>query len=260
MERAKYVAPGGHSTVGLGSDPPGCYAALILTSFQVAYHRAGPHGVVCAVHIPDRPDPVPDDILARLHPLEAAHARTLRGYRQVQFVGGRIALREAVGQVGVRVDALMSDERGAPALPAGVVGSVSHKRDLAIAMVARDHGWRVGVDLEDYGPPRLRIAEHILRAEELAAIAPLPETDRWIALLLRFSIKESIYKALDPYVHRYVGFHEASVDLGLQGDAAVTLHLKGQDEGPFDVEALYHWWWGRVVTSVRIRPSQTPAG
>ncbi len=224
----------------------------VLNLYQVAYHHATPHGVVSAVHIPDSREPVPDDILATLPPEEAAHASTLRGYRQVQYVGGRIALRQACGQVGVRPGILRATERGAPILPEGFVGSISHKRDLAVGMVARDGLGTLGVDLEDYAPSRLRIIDHVLTEAECAELAPLPEDRRWIALLMRFSIKESIYKALDPYVGRYVGFHEAEVRPDLHGDAEVTLNLKN-DEGPFEVRARYEWLWGRLLTSVRIR-------
>ena len=223
-----------------------------MKSFHVAHDHACSHGIVCAVHIPDSPEPVPERILATLPEAEAVHAASLRGYRQGQFVGGRIALRQALGHLGVRPGPLLTLERGGPALPADVVGSVSHKRNLAIAMVARDEGWTLGCDLEDYEPMRLRIAKQVLRPEELTAIADVPERDQWIALVLRFSIKESIYKALDPYVNRYVAFKEASVAPDLEGRAEVALHLE-HGEGPFEVEACYHWLWGRIVTSVRIR-------
>ena len=225
-----------------------------MNLYQVAYHHATPHGVVSAVHIPDSREPVPDDILASLPSEEAAHAKTLRGYRQVQYVGGRIALRQACGQVGVRPGVLRATDRGAPVLPAGYTGSISHKRTLAVGMVARSGLGTLGVDLEDYGPPRLRIIEHVLTEAECAELAPLPDDRRWIALLMRFSIKESIYKALDPYVGRYVGFHEAEVRPDLHGDAEVTLNLKN-GEGPFEVRARYEWLWGRLLTSVRIRPT-----
>lgn len=221
--------------------------------FSTAFHSASPHGVLSAVTLPDGPDPVPDGVLSELHPVEAEFAATLRGYRQVQFVGGRLALRMARRQIGASLGPVLPDERGTPVLPRGFVGSVSHKRTLAVAMVARDSQGTLGVDVEDRLPERLRIADRILRPDELAAIAPLDEPERWNALLLRFSIKESIYKALDPYVRRYVGFHEAEVTPELDGCATVHLHL-AQGEGPFRVDARYQWIPGRLLTSVRITP------
>lgn len=222
-----------------------------MTDFDLAFHHANAHGVLSAVHLPDRPDPVADEVLERLHPDEAAHARTLGGYRQVSFVGGRLALRAARRQLHMRLDPVLPDARGTPVLGEGFVGSVSHKRTLAVAMVARDAAGTLGIDLEDHGPPRLRIADRILRDEELDALADLPEDRRWIALLLRFSIKESIYKALDPWVRRYVDFKEARVTPDLMGRAEVDLFL-ARSEGPFTVDARYEWLRGRLLTSVRI--------
>jgi len=225
-----------------------------LNAFQVAFHHALPHGVLTAITIPDSPDPVPDSVLSQLFPAEAEHARTLRGYRQGQFVGGRMAVRRACEQLGVRAGPVLSDPRGAPILPRGFTGSVSHKRTLAVGMVAHRRDGTLGVDLEDYGPPRPSIASQVLRPSEVEAIASLPEARRWIALLIRFSIKESIYKALDPFVQRYVAFEEAEVTPDLQGLAEVQLHLDGQ-EGPFAVDARYTWMEGRLLTSVRIQPA-----
>lgn len=223
-----------------------------MSLFDVAFHHATLHGVITAVHIPDAPDPVPDTVLATLPPAEADHARTLKGYRQVQFVGGRIGLRRACEQLGVKPPALLPDDRGAPRLPDGLVGSVSHKRNLAVGMVSQAAGGTLGVDLEDYAPARPGIASHVLTPREQAQLAPLPDDRRWIALLTRFSIKEAIYKALDPYVRRYVGFHEAEVEPDLQGGARVTLQL-AHGEGPFRTDARYEWLHGRLLTSVRIR-------
>jgi 4'-phosphopantetheinyl transferase EntD len=225
-----------------------------MNCYTVAFQHASPHGVLAAVHIPDSPDPVPEEILARLPAAEADHARSLRGYRQVQFVGGRIALRRACEQLGVRPTPILSTDRGAPLVPAGLAGSVSHKRTLAVGMVASSRDGTLGVDLEDYGPPRPSIARHILTPAELAAVEALPEDRRWTAILQRFSIKEAIYKAVDPYVRRYVGFHEAMVWPDLQKTARVELCL-ANGEGPFAVDARYDWLHGRLVTSVRIQPA-----
>lgn len=208
--------------------------------------------MLTAIHIPDSPDPVPEHILAALPPEEAEHARELKGYRMGQFVGGRIALRRACEQLGVRPQAILSNERGAPVVPRGLVGSISHKGSLVVGMAASAGEGTLGVDLEDYGPPRPTIEEAILRPAEREAIRDLPDDRKWIALLMRFSIKESIYKALDPFVHRYVGFHEAEVTPDLHGMAEVTLHLE-RGEGPFEVDARYRWLQGRLLTTVRIR-------
>lgn len=220
----------------------------------MAFQHASPHGVLTAVHIPDSPDPVPDEVLAALPPAEAAYARDLRAYRQVSFVGGRIALRNACAQLGYQVPPILPDDRKRPVLPPTLAGSISHKRTLAIGMASLASHGTLGVDLEDYEPTRLSIASSVLTEREQRQIADLPDLRKWIALLVRFSIKESVYKALDPYVRRYVGFQEAEVEPDLQGSARVALQLAG-GEGPFEVDARYEWLHGRLLTSVRIRKS-----
>lgn len=228
-----------------------------MNPYEIAFHHAGPHGVLTAVHLPDSPEPVPEATLEQLHAVEAEHARSLRGYRQVQFVGGRLALASARKQLGAPPDAVLPNTRGAPQLPAGFVGSVSHKRTIAVAMAARDLGAKIGVDVEDYGPPRPGIADRVLRPSELAELHGLPPERFWISLLLRFSIKEAVYKALDPYVQRYVGFLEAEVHPDTSGLAEVQMHLR-PGEGPFRIEARYDWVRGHLITSARIRPAHAP--
>ncbi len=138
-------------------------------------------------------------------------------------------------------------------LPESLSGSISHKRTLAVGMVGQARNGSLGVDLEEYEPKRPAIAKSVLTEGELEHIQTLPEGRRWIALLTRFSIKESVYKAVDPFVRRYVGFHEAVVEPDLEGGAQVRLQLVN-GEGPFAVEGRYEWLAGRLLTSVRIQP------
>lgn len=223
-----------------------------MKKFNLAFHHATPHGIVAAFNIPDSPDPVPAEVLERLHPEEAVFARALKGYRQVQFVGGRLAARQATSQLRIDLPPLLSTERGAPDAPEGLRVSISHKRELALAMVSLSGPFQLGVDLEDYGPARMNIAGKVLTPPELAEVRTIEDpTAQWINTLLRFSIKESIYKALDPYVGRYVGFKEAVVRPDLEGRAEVILKLSN-NEGPFLVDARYEWLHGHLLTSVRL--------
>jgi phosphopantetheine--protein transferase-like protein len=141
----------------------------------------------------------------------------------------------------------------APLLPPGFVGSVSHKQRIAVALAALDEGAHVGIDVEDLGPLRQDISPRILTPAERVAVDALPPAARWDAVKIRFSIKESVYKALDPFVARYVGFQEAEVDL----DPSVAVRLSlAQGEGPFVVEATWTRIDGQVLSTARIRGRQ----
>jgi len=147
---------------------------------------------------------------------------------------GRIALRAALGELGCVAGEIANDERGAPIVPAGFVGSISHKRGRAAALAARDDGARVGVDLERAVAPRQPIERRVLTARELAALG-----DR-TTVTLAFAIKEAIYKAVDPFVRRYVAFGE--VELAIGGHGACGVHAVEPSRLPAAIDA---WWCER---------------
>lgn len=140
--------------------------------------------------------------------------------RRATFVAGRVALAEAARAHGLELEDAGWTPRGAPRLPAGFSGSVSHKRlgrgdevrVVASALVAPVRSGReaLGVDLECKDPARPEIASRILTARERASLSG-DDTD-WPRVLAAFSVKESIYKAVDPFLSRYVGFLEAELD------------------------------------------------
>ena len=219
-------------------------AAIPFSEAPVERH---PFGWLAAVSLPAGLEPVPAAVLARLEPAEAARARTLRGRRQIEWTGGRLALRAAARAAGVRLPAVLSGERGEPLLPGGIQASISHKRTIALALVAGGEA-TLGLDVEELAPPRPAIAGRILREEERAAVEALPEAARWPAIVARFAAKEAIYKAIHPHVRRYVAFAEASVSLE---PPAASLHLE-KGEGPFRLALDLRERAGLVVAAVQI--------
>jgi 4'-phosphopantetheinyl transferase EntD len=179
-----------------------------------------------------------------LHPDELTAALAMSPVRRRNFILGRHALRlaldgEARGMGGGR-DAdlgrdmdgggadggrgagssldwaglhvpVLADERGAPILPAGVTGSISHKGDVAAAIGGAAAGGFLGIDIERAAAPRLDIAQRILTERE-RALLPRDPAERGRAVTLRFAVKEAIYKAVHPVLRRYVGFTEVELD------------------------------------------------
>jgi 4'-phosphopantetheinyl transferase EntD len=199
-----------------------------------------------------------------LHSDEGALALSIPEGRRGTFVAGRLALRQAMRDGGsAAADALanaafLRTDRGAPHLPDVVTGSVSHKRTLALAVVAPRHQrvpaggllQHVGVDLERRPTVndlhRQSIASRILTPQEMAwvharATDPLHERE---AVLIHFAVKEAIYKAIDPFVHRYVRFTEVELELpfetGDRGEAPVQLLLPELRDTDIAVRAQWH--------------------
>ena len=226
---------------------------------KVINRLALPHGVAAVVALPRGLPSLPSPELKRLHPQERAYASELKGHRQVQWVGGRLALRAALGHLGQEPIPCLSQADGGIELPQELVASVSHKRDLAVGMVGFRSAGTLGVDLETLEPARSHLAPRIPTAEELQAVDGLEPDRRWLAILLRFTIKEAIYKALYPRVQRYIGFDEAQIVIHPNGLADVRLQLE-QAEGPYLADARYHWLHEHVLASVRIRRQPAERG
>jgi phosphopantetheine--protein transferase-like protein len=224
-----------------------------VADYDVAFLIALPWGQCAGVALPPvrgkivAVAPVSEAALARLAVAERAHAETLPPGRAVTWVGGRLALRAALHALGADAAArtapdtdvapILSDDRGAPVLPAGVVGSISHKDGLAVALASVEDGWRVGVDVELLRPSRHDIAPRVLDADERAALVGLDEAARRAEVLVRFALKEAVYKALDPSLRRYIGFHEVQTRRDHQG-ALHASFLPRHGEPHFTVEVL----------------------
>jgi enterobactin synthetase component D len=220
------------------------------------------HGVVMALPIGD--DVRAPDLLPAIHDGERALTEKWGELRVRTFAAGRVALRAALGEVGVHIEGpILRDARGAPLLPAGVLASVSHKDELAVAMAQLDdgNGARVGVDVElideanARSSKRIDVTKHVLTEREIAELAHLDERARRIEMLTRFSLKEALYKALDPFVQRYVGFLEVEARRSADGTASFELALTN-GEGPFDVDGAWSITndpMPCVLTSVRVR-------
>ena len=180
------------------------------------------------------------DALATLHDDERAAASQLGPRRRREHVAGRVAMRILLPDappIGVT-------DRGGPVLPDGWVGSISHKPALAAALVAPAGAGHVGVDLEVAAARPIDVSPRILTPREQAALP-----DRGAAVTLRFAIKEAIYKAVDPFVRRYVGFTEVELDVGDDGSCVVT--IVDPARLPVAVEARWQAWQGFWLATAR---------
>ena len=87
----------------------------------------------------------------------------------------------------------------------------------------------------------------------MARLAAVPEALRRREVVLHFSVKESLYKAINPLIGRYVSFQEATVAPSCDGSIAVTLTLT-KGEGPFIAEARWSEIDGHLLTTAAVSP------
>lgn len=132
--------------------------------------------------------------------------------RRAEFLAGRLCAAQALACVGAAGPVPAAADRS-PVWPAGVIGSITHCGDTAMAVALRHGRFRgVGIDLERRAACReasLDVRQFATEAERLvlqqAGIAC--ENHAVIA----FSMKESFFKAAYAHVGRYFGFEAVAI-------------------------------------------------
>ncbi|HVZ74184.1 MAG TPA: 4'-phosphopantetheinyl transferase superfamily protein [Polyangia bacterium] len=238
---------------------------MSLSDFSRAvadFARGGALGRLSGVALPDEADAAGlAALVARLPPAERVFAASLAPARRATWAGGRVALRTALAALGVDApSAIFATPRGAPSLPAGVVGSIAHKDTLAVALAARGDAAEatVGVDLELPRAPRVDIAKRVLVERERAWIDALPTPEaRARALMTVFAAKEALYKALDPWLGRFVAFREAEISR-MEAGALAGRFFSRAGERAFAITFAEEEVSGFVVVAARCRPTDDP--
>ncbi len=121
----------------------------------------------------------------------------------------RIVARRLLETIGHGGCSLPRTSSGAPVWPAGVVGSLAHDRDVAVAAVARTNRIAaLGIDIEP---------DELLPADLLDIVATPAERQRidddpYRGRLL-FVAKEAVYKAVAPLDNVFLEHHDVEIDL-----------------------------------------------
>jgi len=174
-----------------------------------------PAHVLCATA------PVELDRFDTPFPAETAPLVNAVAKRRAEFSAGRRAAHEALTALGVPPAPLLPSPKRDPRWPDGVVGSIAHSGEWAIAAVARagePHG--VGLDLEPDAPLRERLARMILTPAERER-PPWNAGGHW--LRRAFVAKEAVYKAQYPLTRRFLEFEQVTLEAEDEASFRATL-------------------------------------
>ena len=217
-------------------------------------------------------------IRKHLHPKEIAYGMGIQSdASRKSFLLGRLALRRSLeafqqqqqgqhetnGAHGRRINncVLLKDEYGRPSMPPGYLGSISHKGNVAVGLVNssiecgadKSPIRAIGVDLELRSPTRSNIARRVLTENELEGLGRVGNLNRDEEILIRFSAKEALYKAMHPLICQYVSFREAEAWPRDDGTLDVSLNLKSGDHKRFGfVQAHWQLHGKYILTSAQI--------
>lgn len=152
----------------------------------------------------DRPPPA-------VHRDEQALVAGSAPRRQRHFAAGRACAHAALAALGRDLPVLSRAGNGAPRWPDGIVGSLSHCPEAAVAIVAPVAGWAaLGIDVEADRPLPEDAAAYVLADDERARLAALPGgLDRWA--LAAFAAKECVHKCVHPRDGSFLEFAEVAI-------------------------------------------------
>jgi 4'-phosphopantetheinyl transferase EntD len=128
----------------------------------------------------------------------------------------RAAARELLERLGEPRAAVPKGAGGAPVWPAGLVGSLAHDGEVALAALARsERVAALGVDVEPAEPLGADVLEIVATPDELEALGDHPCAGR-----AAFVAKEAVYKALNPLDG--IRLEYADIRLDFRNGRAVT--------------------------------------
>lgn len=132
--------------------------------------------------------------------------------RRAEFAAGRYASALALARFGCS-EPVLREPSGAPRWPVGFVGSISHGAGVAVAVAARSNDYRgLGIDVEEWlsDAQCAEVMDRVLQPAELELLAhTFPELSRASRVSLGFSVKESLYKCLNPIADEFIEFADA---------------------------------------------------
>lgn len=201
-----------------------------------------------------------------------------------QFTAARACAHRSLDALGAPPGPLLRTADGAPAWPAGFVGSITHCAGYRGAVAARADAWAaLGVDAEPALPLPPGVLGLVASERERRMVARLTGKHPrlpWDRLL--FSAKEAVYKAWHPATRRWIG--TAAIEVAFTTGGLLTAevrpdrtpppparrrpedgHMAGPGAGALGhggVAARYTGRWcvdeGLLLTAVAV-PARTPA-
>jgi 4'-phosphopantetheinyl transferase EntD len=130
---------------------------------------------------------------------------------KVQRASGaaRMVARELLPLLGQEQCAVPKSSSGVPNWPAGIVGSLAHDSEVAVAAMARRRDFSsLGVDVEPAQPLDPDLLPIVATAAERRTMG-----DDLLQGRLLFAIKEAVYKAVYPLDGTFLDHHDVEVSM-----------------------------------------------
>ena len=174
--------------------------------------------------------------------------------RQREFATARACARRALARLGVKPVALVPHADRSPCWPDGIVGSITHTRDLClVALARRGRLASLGIDIERVTGASTDIEELVCTPAERRWLDARPAALRGANIRLLFSAKEAFYKCQHPLTKTYLDFQDVELAIG-DGNGTFAARIIGPSHAALNrelagVRGRWAWLGGLVVTA-----------
>ena len=150
------------------------------------------------------------DYSQELYPQERLDWGKMKGQRSLEYSSGRRVAHKALSiAIGESLPILIDQRR--PVWPKGWVGSISHTKNKAAAVLGRECDYAgIGIDLALQNSVTERIAERITTASGRTTLTADLATQI-------FSAKEAVYKAVNPISREFLGMRDVEIEFDKTG-------------------------------------------
>ncbi len=191
--------------------------------------------------------------------------RRASGKRQAEYFAGRYLAALALRHFGVEQFDVLADEKRCPDWPNGFIGSISHTDNFAVCALAPTSELRaIGIDCQDILTPKkaAKLWPKIIDENEYSIISAA-NLELNYGLSLCFSAKESIYKALYPFIRKFFGFSAAKLCAVNPRQHYLEFQFSPQLATPIGINhplrVYYQLTDGRVLSHISLGPNQINA-
>ena len=152
-----------------------------------------------------------------VHPGEDIHVARSAAKRRHDFALGRACARAALAEMGHGDAVIPKGDDGAPLWPEGIVGSITHTKGYAAAVVGESRNFAgLGIDAEQVAGVTRDLWPRLFTTVEQERLEAQP--DPQLAATLFFSAKEAGYKAWS--LNGPLAFREIEIALDQEGFVA----------------------------------------
>lgn len=153
-----------------------------------------------------------DDYLSSLKPKEFEIIQNASDKRKYEFSTGRWCAKQILAHYCKTDIIILSGENREPVWPAGIVGSISHCKDLCGAVIANIAALKsIGFDIETRKELKNNIARVVCTDSEKNWIKKQTFWSYDSLLILIFSLKESVYKCVFQNQQIKLNFKDVSI-------------------------------------------------